>query len=377
LHIAIIAPPWLPVPAPAYGGTEVVLDQLARGLQNAGHDVLMVCHPKSECPVPKLTVVPEEDTVRMGRASIEIEHAIGAYELVKHCDVVHDHTLAGPIYSAKYPDLPVVTTNHNAFTRTYNALYAAVVPRVALVAISKSHASSTQVPVDAVVYHGIDVNDFPVGSGDGGYVALLGRMAPNKGVHRAITVARAAGMRLQIAAKMREPHEVAYFEEFVEPYLGDDVIYLGEVDAEGKRQLLASAAALLNPISWREPFGMAMLESLACGTPVVGCPQGAAPEIVEHGVTGYLGESDEELVTGLQSLDRIDRGICREHAQRRFSVEQMVEGYVRVFEQRVGAQRSRSSTRSAMLATDGSWLATTAQVPSATTDRSTARTVAM
>jgi glycosyltransferase involved in cell wall biosynthesis len=304
--------------------------------------------------VPKASVVPEEDTLRMGRASIELEHAIGAYELVKHCEIVHDHTLAGPVYSARFPNLPVVTTNHNPFTRTYNALYAAVVPRVALVAISKSQAASTHVPVDAVVHHGIDVDDFPVGAGDGGYVALLGRMAPNKGVHRAINIARAAGMRLKIAAKMREPHEVAYFEEFVKPYLGDEVIYLGEVDADGKRELLASATALLNPISWREPFGMAMLESLACGTPVVGCPQGAAPEIVEHGVTGYLVDSDAELVAALHSIDRIDRRICREHVQRRFSVEQMVEGYLRVYEKRAGVQRSRSRTLSAIAATAGS-----------------------
>ena len=97
--------------------------------------------------------------------------------------------------------------------------------------------------------------------------------------------------------------------EFVEPHLGDDVEYLGEVDADGKRELLASAAALLNPISWREPFGMAMLESLACGTPVVGCPQGAAPEIVEHGVTGFLSDSDDELVDALLSIDQIDRTV--------------------------------------------------------------------
>lgn len=332
MDIALIAPPWLPVPAPAYGGTEAVIDQLARGLQAAGHEVLLVGHPRSQCPVVKASVIPEEDTVRMGRASIELEHAIGAYELVKHSDVVHDHTLAGPIYSARYPHLPVVTTNHNAFTRTYNALYAAVVPRVGLVAISKSHAASTHLPVDAVVYHGVDVADFPVGAGDGDYVALLGRMAASKGVHRAIAVARAAGMRLKIAAKMREPHEVAYFDEFVRPHLGDDVIFLGEVDADGKRQLLASATALLNPISWREPFGMAMLESLACGTPVVGCPQGAAPEIVEHGVTGFLGDTDQELVAGLLALDRIDRRTCREQARLRFSVEQMVDGYLQVYE---------------------------------------------
>ena len=334
MDIAIIAPPWLPVPAPAYGGTEAVLDELARGYQAAGHNVLMVCHPDSVCPVPKVSVIPAEDAVRMGRASIELENVIAAYELVKDADVVHDHTLAGPIYSERYPDLPVVTTNHGPFSRTMNAVYGAAVPRVGLVAISHSHAASTHLPVDAVVHHGINADDYPFGAGDGGYVALLGRMAANKGVHRAIAVAKTAGVRLKIAAKMREPHEHAYFDEFVRPHLGDDVIYLGEVDADGKREVLASATALLNPISWREPFGMAMLESLACGTPVVGCPQGAAPEIVEHGVTGYLGDSDAELINGLLSLDRLDRKVCRDHARERFSVERMVEGYVEVFERR-------------------------------------------
>jgi glycosyltransferase involved in cell wall biosynthesis len=334
MDIAIIAPPWLPVPAPAYGGTEAVLDELARGFQAAGHNVLMVCHPDSQCPVSRASVIPAEDTKRMGRMSIELEHAIGAYELVQHADIVHDHTLAGPMYSARFPNLPVVTTNHNPFNRTYNAIYSAVVPRVALVAISESHASSTNLPIDAVVHHGIDVENYPFGAGDGGYAALLGRMVANKGVHRAVAVARAAGIPLKIAAKMREPDERAYFAEFVEPHLGADVVYLGEVDAGGKRELLASAAALLNPISWREPFGMAMLEAMACGTPVVGCPQGAAPEIVEHGLTGFLGDSDEELVKGLLSVDQIDRAACREHVRNRFSVERMVDGYLTLFERR-------------------------------------------
>jgi glycosyltransferase involved in cell wall biosynthesis len=254
---------------------------------------------------------------------------------VQDADVVHDHTLAGPLYSARFPHLTVVTTNHNSFSRTYNAIYSAVVPRVGLVAISQSHADSTHLPVDAVVHHGIDVEKYPFGAGDGGYVALLGRMVANKGVHRAIAVARGAGVRLKIAAKMREPDEHAYFEEFVQPHLGDDVIYLGEVDAGAKRELLAGAAALLNPISWREPFGMAMVEALACGTPVVGCPQGAAPEIVEHGVTGFLGDSDAELIDGLLSLNQIDRTVCRDQVRQRFSVERMVDGYVRLFEQRL------------------------------------------
>ncbi len=332
MKVAIIAPPWLPIPAPAYGGTEAVLDVLARGLKAAGHEVLLVCHPNSTCPVPKASIIPAEDVVRMGKSNIELENVIGAYELVKDFEVVHDHTLAGPIYSARYPQLPVVTTNHNLFNRTYTAIYGAVVPRVALVAISHSHAASTDLPIDAVVHHGLDVEDYPFGDGDGDYVALLGRMAENKGVHRAIAVAKAAGWRLKIAAKMREPQERAYFDEFVRPHLGDDVEYLGEVGAEEKRDLLKSAKALLNPIKWREPFGMVMLEALACGTPVVACPQGAAPEIVEHGAVGFLGDTDDELIKGLLSIDQIDRAACREHVRQHFSVERMVEGYVRVFE---------------------------------------------
>jgi len=332
VDIAIIAPPWVPVPAPAYGGTEAVLDSLARGLQAAGHQVLLICHPESTCPVPKVSVIPVEDTLRMGRASIELENVVGAYELAKHADVVHDNTIAGPIYSARYPNMAVVTTNHQPFSRTYNAVYGAALPRVLLVAISHSHASSTPLAVDAVVHHGLDVADYPFGSGDGGYVALLGRMTENKGVHRAIAIARAAGVPLKIAAKMREPHEREYFEKFVEPHLGDDVQYLGEVDAAGKRELLASASALLNPISWREPFGMAMLESLACGTPVVGSPQGAAPEIVEHGVTGFLSDDDDELAACLRSVDRIDRAACRRHVEVDFSVARMVDAYVDVYE---------------------------------------------
>jgi len=332
VDIAIIAPPWVPVPAPAYGGTEAVLDSLARGLQAAGHSVLLICHPDSSCPVPKAWVIPEEDTHRMGRASIELENVVGAYELAKGSDVVHDNTTAGPLYSARYPNIPVVTTNHQPFSRTYNAIYGAALPRVMLVAISHSHASSTDLPVDAVVHHGIDVADYPFGDGDGGYVALLGRMTENKGVHRAIAIAKAAGVPLKIAAKMREPHERQYFETFVEPHLGDGVEYLGEVDADGKRELLASASALLNPISWREPFGMAMLESLACGTPVVGSPQGAAPEIVEHGVTGFLSDSDDELAACLRAVDRIDRAVCRQQVSERFSIERMVAGYVEVYE---------------------------------------------
>ena len=337
MDIAVIAPPWLPVPAPAYGGTEAVLDDLTAGFAAAGHNVLLVAHPDSTCPVPRASVIPAADTVPMGRASIELEHAIGAYELVRHADVVHDHTLAGPLHSIRYPHLPVITTHHGPFSRTMTALLGASVPRVGLVAISRSQAASTELPVDAVVHHGVHVSAFPFGTGSGGYVAVLARMAKDKGVHTAIDIARAAGLRLLIAAKMQDPREIAYFEAEVEPRLGDDAVYLGELDAQAKRQFLADAVALLNPIQWREPFGMGMLESLACGTPVVGYDAGAAPEIVEHGRSGFLGQTPDDLVAGLKAIATIDRAACRERAATAFSVERMVAGYVEVFKRRRSA----------------------------------------
>ncbi len=337
MDIAIIAPTWLPIPAPAYGGTETVVDALARGLQSAGHSVLLVCHPDSTCPVPRASVVPAEDTTRMGRAAIELEHAIGAYELVGDADVVHDHTLAGPPYSARFPRLAVMATNHMPFTRTMTAIFGAAVPHVGLIAISHSHAESTDLPIAAVVHHGVDLAEFPMGAGSGGYAAVLSRMAPEKGVHRAVAIARAAGTPLKIAAKMREAREIEYFEEFVEPYLGDGIEYVGELDAPAKRTLLADAVALVNPIEWSEPFGMAMVEAMACGTPVIGCPRGAAPEIVVSGETGMLSNDDEVLVEALRSIDRFDRAACRRRVAEWFSVERMVEGHVAAY----AAQRAR------------------------------------
>jgi glycosyltransferase involved in cell wall biosynthesis len=239
--------------------------------------------------------------------------------------------------SLRYPRLPVVATNHMPFTRAMTAIFGAAVPPVALVAISHSHAASTELPIAAVVHHGVDLAEFQLGSGDGGYVAVLSRMAPEKGVHRAVAIAKAAGVQLRIAAKMREPREQQYFDDYIRPHLGDDIIYVGELDAGGKRALLAGASALLNPIEWSEPFGMAMVEAMACGTPVVGCPRGAAPEIVEHGMTGFLGDTDEEMIAGLKSLDRIDRNACRRRVADLFSVERMVDGYLQVYR----AQRER------------------------------------
>jgi glycosyltransferase involved in cell wall biosynthesis len=310
----------------------VVIDGLARGLTRLGHDVLLVCHPESTCPVERVSVIPAADAGRMGRASIELEHAVGAYEYVEECDVVHDHTLAGPLYSIRYPKLPVVATVHMPFGRTNQAVFGASVPRVALVAISNSHARGASIPIDAVVHHGVDIDDFPYGDGSGGFLAVLGRMTPEKGIDRAIDIARQAGMPLRIGAKMREPHEQAYFESNIAPLLGGEIEYLGELNATEKLSLLTEAVALLNPINWEEPFGMSMIESMACGTPVIGSPRGAAPELVDDGVTGFLRNTNDELAESIDHLDKLDRSACRARVRDHFSIEKMAKGYLEVYE---------------------------------------------
>ena len=336
MRIAVVAPPYLPVPPPAYGGTEAVVDTLARGLDAAGHDVLLVAHPDSTCPVPTATTLPAEELAPMGRAAAELAHAILAYRAIAEAgvDVVSDHTIGGPVHAAEHPGLRVVATNHNRFDPTREAIYSTLVGRGSLVAISQSHASTTSLPVAAVIHHGIDVGTFPAGPG-GDALAMLTRMTPDKGIERGIRLARRAGVPLRIAAKLRSEAEHAYYADVVEPLLGDGIEFLGEVDAAGKRELLASSLALLNPIDWDEPFGMAMVEAMACATPVVGTPRGAAPEIVVDGTTGFLAEDDDALVAAIRQVAAIDRAACREHVAVAFSVERMCERYVTAFEREI------------------------------------------
>lgn len=332
MRIAIVAPPWLPVPPPAYGGTENVLDTLARGLRAAGHDVLLCTTGDSTCRVPRAAFF--DRALGMGQASglDEIRHVLHAYEQAESFDVVHDHTLVGPLHSASLPDLPIVTTNHGPFGPDLTDLYRTVSLRMPVIAISEHQASTAAgVRIAAVVHHGVDLAEYPVGPGGGGYALFLGRMHPGKAPHMAALVARRAGMPLRIAAKMREPAERAYFDTMVKPLLGQDVEYVGEVDRAAKVELLSGAECLLNPIAWPEPFGMVMLEALACGTPVLATPVGSAPEIVVDGEVGFLRSGEADLAAALGRVGEIDRAACRLRARRHFSMEQMVAGHVAVY----------------------------------------------
>jgi glycosyltransferase involved in cell wall biosynthesis len=333
MRIGLIAPPWVPVPPRAYGGTESVVDRLARGLVRAGHEVLLAAAANSTCPVPRVagTMEPADDAPVCGDALTDLRHVVTSYAAMADVDVVHDHTLVGPLYRRPPRPTPVVTTNHGPFNSTLTSLYRSL-RDVAVLAISHHQASTAAgVPIAGVIHHGIDVDAVPEGSGQGGYASFLGRMSPEKGPREAALIARAAGVPLRMAAKLREPAERDYFEAEVEPLLCSDVEYVGELGPAEKLDLVGSSLALLNPIQWPEPFGLVMIEALATGTPVVATPAGSAPEIVDDGVTGHLRTGRASLASALLDAVQLDRGACRAAAARRFSTERMVGEHVRVY----------------------------------------------
>jgi glycosyltransferase involved in cell wall biosynthesis len=346
MHIGLIAPPWVPVPPPAYGGTESVVDRLARGLVQAGHDVLLAAAVNSSCPVPRVagTDPAEPGAPVIGDTLTELRHILTSYAAMTDVDVIHDHTLAGPLYHRPHTTPPVVTTNHGPFDALLSPIYRAL-RDVAVLAISHSQASAAVgVPIAAVIHHGIDVRAVPEGHGDGGYASFLGRMAPEKGPRQAALIARAAGVPLRMAAKLREPAERNYFDAEVKPLLCSDVEYVGELGVEDKLVLIGDSFALLNPLQWAEPFGLVMIEALATGTPVVGTPTGSAPEIVDDGLTGYLRTGLLTLAAALLETPSLDRGACRAAALQRFDTQRMVSDHVRVYET-VLTRRPRATPR--------------------------------
>lgn len=337
MRIGLVAGPWIPVPPPAYGGTERVVDTLARGFAAAGHEVVLAAPSDSKCPVPLVPGMRPAVREELGSTLSELSHVVRAYAGLRDVDIIHDHTLAGPLYANRPEQVPVVTTIHGPFNTAAVDVYQAIARKAAIIAISRDQAShAPDVPITEVIHHGMDVSAVPVGTGRGGYLCFVGRACPDKGLVEAIMIARQAGMPLRIAVKMREPDEVRYFRQVIEPLLGPNEDFVGEVDDAAKYQLMGEAMAFLNPIQWSEPFGLVMIESLATGTPVIGTPTGSAREIVVHGQTGFLGETDR-LASFVEDAPGLSRAACRASVEQRFSAERMAAQHLRLFTEIVGA----------------------------------------
>jgi glycosyltransferase involved in cell wall biosynthesis len=350
LRIAVLAPPWIPVPPPGYGGIEAVVDLLCEALVARGHEVTLFAAPGSRSAAqvrsPLETAHPDE----IGSSLCESDHVASAWdaidlaaELGEPFDVVHDHSGFTALAMADRVSAPVVHTVHGAFDETTNRFYQRHGHKARLVAISCSQAASAPagVRVVDVVPNPIVVDRWPLVLRKQEYLLWVGRVDPVKGAHRAIDAARQAGRQLVLAGPVQTGQE-EYFRELIEPHIdGRNVRYVGEIGGTAKQELFANAAALLMPVRWREPFGMVMVEALACGTPVIAFPEGAAAEIVIDGVNGMLVADEAEMARAVERLGSIDPEGCRASVAERYDVSVTVAGYERVYRRAIAAHRRR------------------------------------
>ncbi|MGH2690453.1 MAG: glycosyltransferase family 4 protein [Actinomycetota bacterium] len=349
LRIAVITPPWFEIPPSGYGGIEWMCHWLIEGLVGSGHEVLVVGAGRSATSGRFVATYDEPQGMRLGEPLPDIMHAALALPALDEFapDVVHDHTLSGPLTAAAR-SVPTVVTAHGPVDGEIGRYYAALGDRIRLVSISQDQRSKVPgLPWAGTVHNAIPVAEYPFRAEKEDFGLFLGRMSPEKAPHLAIEAARRAGIRLVIAAKCNEEPEHRYFEERVKPQLGPDTEWIGEADTATKKDLLARARCFVFPIQWDEPFGIVMIEALACGTPVVALRAGSVPEVVDHGETGFVCGSLDEMVDAIGRTGEIDPAACRRAALARFDVRRMIDGYELVY-RRVLAEHAQARRRDAV-----------------------------
>ena len=335
MRVAMIAPPWFPVPPTAYGGTEAVVALLADGLVHRGVDVTLFASGDSRTRARLEFVHATARSVDIGQMAAELEHVLACLGSGDEFDLIHDHSGLLALTVAASTRTPFVHTAHGPMLGRSGVLYSSAIrfnPAASLISLTQAQRrAAPRLPWVANCPNAIEVERFPFRAGHDGYVAFLGRMSPEKGAGDACVIARRAGVELRIAAKCREPAERAYFEAHVAPHLGHGVEYLGELGHEEKGVLLRDAQALLAPIDWEEPFGLVFAEAAACGTPVVATRRGSVPEVVVDGVTGVVRETVGELPAALELVDALDPHAIRRHAEQHFAPERMVSDYLAAY----------------------------------------------
>lgn len=335
MRIAQIAPLYEAVPPHTYGGTERIVDGLARELLRRGHDVTLFASGDSQTPGRLIPCAARG--LRLGGGAVHgVAYTVAQLgkvsRMARDFDLIHSHVdyLAFPC--ARVIPIPVVTTLHGRLDLPEVTHVFAEFPEIPVISVSRAQrAPLPGANWVATVYNGIDLNHFTLQERQGQYLAFLGRMSPEKRPDRAIAIARMVGMPLRMAAKV-DPADRAYFAEVIEPLLSEPLVeYLGEIEEHQKNEFLGNAYAYLFPIDWPEPFGITMIEAMACGTPVIAMGHGSVPEVLIDGTTGYICNTLADMVSAVDRIPRIDRRVCRRHAAEQFSIEAMVDGYETVY----------------------------------------------
>jgi len=347
MRIAQVAPLFESVPPRFYGGTERIVSYLTDELVQRGHDVTLFASGDSRTTARLVPVVEratrfDHDTHAVLSAAFIRELGM-VFSRAADFDVIHCHLdyLAFPFHGLT--PTPTVHTVHGRLDLAHLIPVYRQFRTVPLVSISDAQRvplAPLGVRWAGTVYHGLPVERYAFAAEDRGYLAFLGRIAPEKQADFAIEIARRVGLPLRIAAKV-DAADQAYFERVVAPLLDDPLVeFLGEIGEDAKPAFLGGARALLFPVDWPEPFGLVMIEAMACGTPVVARPCGSVPEIVVHGRTGFVADTLVELADAVKRLDEIDRTECRRHVEQRFSAARMAEDYEQIYRRLAAPRRA-------------------------------------
>jgi len=338
LRIAIVAPAWYPLPPKGYGGTELVVHLLHTELRLMGHEVMVFGAEGSGAGVTMLADAAwSHDLGGPAEAARQATYLARVYEAMggREFDVIHDHTgFEGLLLALQSGLAPVVVhTMHGELSEPMCTFYKEVDARARLCAISLAQAASApDVKLAGIVHNAVELPAAPPSASHERYLIEVARITPDKGQHLAIKVAQRAGRKLILAGKVERSGEgLRYFEEQVEPFLSPTVEYYPNVAGAQKARLISRAAAGIFPLQWAEPFGLAMVECMVAGTPIVALRVGSTPELIEAGVTGFLAEDVDDLVKGVSRLDEIDRVRCATVARERFSPRHMAERYLAVY----------------------------------------------
>jgi glycosyltransferase involved in cell wall biosynthesis/mannose-6-phosphate isomerase-like protein (cupin superfamily) len=341
MKVALLSPIAWRTPPRHYGPWERVVSLLCEGLVEKGVDVTLFATGDSltRAKLEYVCKTPYEEDSSILPKVWECLHIAHLFEQAGEFDLIHNNFDFLPLSYSRLVDTPIVTTIHGFSSPKILPVYKEYADRSYYVAISNADRSP-ELEYIATVYHGIDVESFEFSPEQGDYLLYFGRIHPDKGTREAIEIARRFGMRLFLAGIIQDE---AYFREHVAPFLdGHQVTYLGSVGPERRSSLLGGAYALLHPISFEEPFGLSVVEAMACGTPVVAFNRGSMPEVIRDGVTGYLVGSVEEAVEALARIPRIERAACRQWVEERFSRERMVNDYLEVYRKVLEKEKARA-----------------------------------
>ncbi|KOP25626.1 glycosyl transferase [Hapalosiphon sp. MRB220] len=348
MRIAQVAPLWERVPPPGYGGTELVVGLLTDELVRRGHEVTLFASGDSLTLANLVSVHPR--ALRLDKSikeySIyEMLELSQVYQSADEFDIIHSHMGCNALPYVNLVKTPTVHTLHGIFTPDNEKLFVHA-KNQPYVSISHSQREARLgLNYAATVYNGIDVSShqFHAEPEEPPYLAFLGRISPEKGTHIAIQIAKEAGWRLKMAGKI-DVVDQEYFEKEVKPLIdGKQIEYLGEANHVQKNALMGGAVATLFTITWREPFGLVMVESMAAGTPVIAMNMGSVPEVIVHGKTGFICNNITECADAVSKVEKIDRYACREHVENNFSVQKMVDGYEAVYREIVGQRLAQDA----------------------------------